>query len=315
MRILVLGAGGVGGYFGARLHEAGGDVTFLVRPARAEKLAAGGLQLSSPCGDASIVPKLVTGAAGEDRRFDVVMLSCKAYDLDSALDAVAGLVASEGVVLPLLNGLAHLDTLDARFGRDRVLGGVAHISAALGPAGEIRHLNKIHRVIVGARSAPPPRWLAPFAELLAAASFDSAVSEDIEQSMWDKFVFLCTLAAATCTMRANLGEILRTCAGEGFMIGLLDECERVAVACGHPPSEDQFARYRSQLADRDSTIAASMLRDVERGGPTEADHIIGDMVRRGEEGGVDVPLLKLAYSHLQAYALARQRKQAEGGGK
>lgn len=307
MRVLVLGAGGIGGYFGARLHDAGGDVSFMVRPARAENLKANGLRVSSPLGDTTLTPQLITAGANPGAGFDVVILSCKAYDLDSASDAIAPVLNSGSVVLPLLNGMAHLATLDARFGRERVLGGVAHISVALGPDGAIAHLNKFQRLIFGSRSPKASPWLAPLEALLAASPVDFAVSQDIEQDMWEKFVFLATLAAANCTMRANVGEILATCAGEDFITGLLGECEQIAAASGHPASPEKLAVYRSQLADRGSTVAASMLRDVERGGPTEADHVLGDLVARGAALGIEVPLLKLAYSHLQAYELVRRR--------
>jgi len=312
MRILVLGAGGTGGYFGARIHIAGGDITFLVRPARAENLRTHGLRVSSAFDDIHIVPKLITTAENPGGQFDVIILSCKAYDLNSALESISPVMGANSIALPLLNGVSHLDTLDARFGGEKVLGGVAQLAVSLSPTGEIKHLNKIHRLIIGSRCTPPSKWLVPIAELLSATSVDFSVSDHIEKDMWDKFVFLSTLAGATCTMRANIGEILSTCAGEAFIVGLLDECKKIATACGHPPNPDQLAAYKSQLTERGSNFTASMLRDIERGGPTEADHIIGDMVRRGNVSGIAIPLLKLAYSHLQAYELARQRLGLRG---
>ncbi|MDD5249592.1 MAG: 2-dehydropantoate 2-reductase [Rhodocyclaceae bacterium] len=306
MKILILGAGGIGGYFGARLHAAGSDVSFLVRPARAAQLRADGLRVTSPFGDMHVEPRIVT-AVGATDRYDVIVLSCKAYDMGSAVAAVAPAVGSASVVLPLLNGLAHLDVLDAHFGRDRVLGGVAHLAVTLAPGGEVRHLNRTHRLIFGSRAAGESPWLAPLAQLLAAAKIDVLLSPRIEQDMWDKFVFLATLAAATCSMRAGVGDIMAAEGGEAFIVGLLDECRSVAVALGHAPDPDRIAAYRGQLTDRGSPLTASMLRDVERGGPTEADHVIGDMVRRGAAKGLALPLLKLAHMHLQAYEQRRLR--------
>lgn len=307
MRILVLGAGGIGGYFGAQIRNAGGDVTFLVRPARAKNIITNGLHVSSALGDIHIVPKVVTSIESSDDIFDFIILSCKAYDLDSALESISQAIGVNSFVLPLLNGVAHLDTLDARFGRERVLGGVAHLAVTLAPSGEIRHLNRIHRLIIGSRCSTCPRQFPSLAELLYAASIDFSISKNIEQDMWDKFLFLTTLAAATCTMRANIGEILSTVAGEAFIAGLLDECESAAAANHRTSNPDQLLAYRNQLTDQGSSSTASMLRDIERGGPTEADHIIGDMIRRANACDISVPLLKLAYSHLQAYELARQR--------
>jgi 2-dehydropantoate 2-reductase len=304
MRILVLGAGGIGAYFGARIHDAGGDVTFLVRPARAAQLRAKGLQVFSPHGDTQFAPKVLTSDQLSDP-FDVIMLSCKAYDLDSAIDAIAPAVGENSVILPLLNGVRHIDTLVARYGSQRVLGGVAFISVVLAPSGEVRHLNSLHRLFTGSLTATPSSWLRPLAQLLAASGIEFTLADDIEQTMWDKFVFLSALAASTCSLRASIGDILRTVAGEALITGLLAESALVAAACGHGVGEAQLAAYRRQLTEKGSGLMASMLRDVERGSATEADHILGDMVCRARQSGVDVPLLRLAYSHLQAYDLRR----------
>ena len=131
MRILVLGAGGTGGYFGGRLLEAGADVSFLVRPARAQRLAADGLRIISPCGDFSSSVKVLT-LLDSAAPFDLILLSCKAYDLDSAIAAIRPAVGANTRILPLLNGLKHFDVLDAAFGSEHVLGGLCHISVTLG---------------------------------------------------------------------------------------------------------------------------------------------------------------------------------------
>lgn len=314
MQILILGAGGIGGYFGARIQASGGDVTFLVRPARARNLGSSGLRVHSPLGDLHLEPRLITSASEARSPFGAVILSCKAYDLADAIEAIAPAITPETLVLPLLNGIAHLPHLDARFGRDRVLGGVAHLSVTLAPSGEIRHLNTIHRLIIGARGAEPPTHFTALLESLAASGVELVGSEHIEASMWDKFVFLTTLAAATCILRASIGELLDTMAGERFILGLLDECIEVAGANGHTPDPTQLAVYRGMLAERGSTVAASMLRDIERNGPTESEHILGDMVRKAAAHGIAIPLLELAYSHLQAYESRREAAARRNGG-
>ncbi len=304
MRILILGAGGIGGYYGARIHQAGGDVTFLVRPPRAAQLRREGLKVVSAFGDLQIAPKVVTRDELHEP-FDVIILSCKAYDLDSAIESIAPAVGENSTIIPLLNGILHLDTLFARFGKARVLGGVAIISVMLGAAGEIRHMNKMHRFVTGAMDGQQSKWLQPLAQLCAGAKFEFLLSENIEQAMWDKIVFLSALAGATCSMRASIGTILETVAGEAFISGLLGECCAIAKACGHPVAAAQVAAYRGMLSEKGSALMASMLRDVEKGGPTEADHILGDLVARAKADGVAAPLLQLAYSHLQAYDLRR----------
>ncbi|MFA5985112.1 MAG: ketopantoate reductase family protein [Methylococcaceae bacterium] len=306
MRILILGAGGIGGYFGARMHQAGGDITFLVRPARANYLATHGLQVFSPLGNIHITPKIITSAqdsiAGS---FDAIILACKAYDLDTAIASIAPALTTEVVVIPLLNGFAHLSRLDAQFGRDRVLGGFAHLGVTLAPTGEIRHLNDLHHLVIGCRSKTFSPLLHSLAELLVRSGIDFSISENIEWEMWDKFIFLCALAGATCTMRCSVGEILQTHSGKGFIIGLLDECLAIAKAFGHTPSPEQLTAYQNQLSLPGSTTTASMLRDIEQKRKTEADHILGDMLRRAEKQGIDTPLLNIAYSHLQAYEIRR----------
>ncbi|MDO9206593.1 ketopantoate reductase family protein [Methylotenera sp.] len=310
MRILILGAGGVGGYFGARIHRAGGDVTFLVRPARVRNLKENGLLVSSPLGDIHIQPKYITSLqGGESRKFDVIIVSCKAYDLDSAIDAIAPALASQGIVVPLLNGMAHLQRLDERFGRERVLGGIAHLGVTLTPEGNILHLNELHRLMIGSRTEFASPLVAALAEVLASSGIDFALSRKIEAEMWDKFIFLSTLAGATCTMRAAIGDILQTRSGEAFILGLLGECLAVAGKYGYQPSDERLAQYRLQLTTPGSTSTASMLRDIERRGCTEAEHIFGDMVIRAQSHNIDASLLQLAYSHLQAYEIRRTREQ------
>ena len=309
MRILVLGAGGIGGYYGARLHDAGADVTFLVRPERAAQLRCGGLRVISPFGDTQFAPQVVTSDEIQ-ADFDVIILSCKAYDLESAMLAIEPAVGSHSVILPLLNGICHIDKLAQRFGSARVLGGVALISVLLAADGEIRHLNKLHRLITGSRCSPESKWLKPLAGLLEKSGIDFVLSADVEQAMWDKIVFLSTLAGATCMLRASIGDIMHTLAGESFINALLAECAEIARASGHVLAAAQLSTYRAQLTDPGSALMASMLRDVERGGPTEADHILGDMVARSSALGVAAPQLKLAYSHLQAYDRRRSATQA-----
>ena len=309
MRILVLGAGGIGGYFGAKIHAAGGDVTFLVRPARAELLHKNGLAVRSVLGELIITPQIVTSDE-LTAPFDVIMLSCKAYDLESAMTAIAPAVGEKSLVLPLLNGVRHVDRLVERFGSERVLGGVAFISVALMPNGEIHHLNTLHRLFAGSRTAQQPPLLASLAQQLGKSGFEFVLSETIEQAMWDKFAFLTTLAGATCLFRASIGQILQTVGGEDFIKDLLGECAAVATACGHPLAEAQLAAYRQTLTDHSSVLMASMLRDIERSGPTEANHILDDMLARGAASGIHTPCLRLACSHLQAYEI---RRKAETG--
>jgi len=297
----------VGGYFGGRLAAAGADVVFLIRPPRAASLERQGLVVESPLGDCRIAPQLV--ASGEAAgAVDLVLLACKAYDLETALAAVRPAVGPATLVLPLLNGIAHLERLDAAFGRVRVLGGIAHLAATLTPSGAIRHLNTLQRMIAGPRAPGQTPVLAKLAGAMGAAGVDFVVADDIEQALWEKYVFLATLAGATCTRRASLGAILANPEGAAFLDDLLAECSAIAAAAGHPPHPAGFAPYRRQLGEAGSPLTASMLRDMERGAPTEADHILGHLVRLAESYGIATPRLHVAYAHLQAYEHTRQPK-------
>ncbi len=307
MKTLVLGAGGVGGYFGGRMVEAGADVTFLVRPKRAGILARDGLRIASPHGNAKLKVKCVTQEAVKPE-YDVVMFTAKAYDLPSAMDAIAPAMAGKALALPFLNGMAHLQALDARFGRDKVMGGVAYIAATLAPDGEVRHLNDTHRIVFGPRATAQKAGCDALSAALAGVRFDWKQLEDIEQAMWDKWVLLATLAGMTCLMRAPVGDYMATGAGEKLVLALLAENAAVARAAGFPTGEAALSNYRGILTQKGSSFAASMMRDVEAGGATEGEHILGALLALAAKHGVATPLLEVAATHLEAYAARRLRE-------
>lgn len=304
MKILVLGAGGIGGYFGGRLTAAGADVTFLVRPRRAEQLKQIGLVIKSPRGDLQ-QPVATVLAEHLQPGYDLIFLTCKAYDLAAAIEAVAPAVDARTALLPALNGIRHVDVLKDKFGADRVLGGVAQIAVTLTPEGEILHLGEFHVLTFGKLSGQRSPRCEEFARICANADFTSRLSDNIQLELWEKFVFLCTLAGMTCLMRASVGAISRSDDGEALMREMLEECRRVATASGHEPRPEVLARYASLLTDRNSGFSASMLRDIERSGPIEGEHIVGDMLHRALQLGINAPLLRVAFSHLQAYEQGR----------
>lgn len=312
MRILVLGAGGTGGYFGGRLAQAGADVTFLVRDARRKKLEREGLRIRSPLGDAQVAVTTVTaellGRAIDERPFDLVLLSCKAYDLESAMDAIAPAMQARADVLPILNGLRHYAALDSRFGRDHVIGGLCFISAALGAEGEILHLGRPASMTFGERDADSPRnRLVAFAQACAAAHVDHRLVPDIAREQWIKYSFLTALAAGTCLMRANIGAIVATEGGVDFMRGLYAECTSVAAAEGQPVVASAQVTALGTLTQAGSDLKASMLRDLEAGNRIEAAQIVGDMVERARAHAISVPLLEAAWVNLQLHEAASSR--------
>ena len=221
MRILVVGAGAIGGYFGGRLLQTGRDITFLVRPRRASELSSAGLVIKSPNGDVTLKnPPTVQADAIKDK-FDVVLLSCKAFDLDDAINSFAPAVGPQTAIIPLLNGMRHLDVLDKRFGKDCVLGGQCIIAATLD---EHRHVVQLAPVLqsltFGERDRAMSDRVRAIAEDFASANIGSQASENIMQDMWEKWVQLTTLASSTSLMRAAIGHILAAPGGRDFILGV-----------------------------------------------------------------------------------------------
>jgi len=310
MRILIVGAGAIGGYFGARLMAAGRDVTFLVRPGRAEQLRRHGLAVTSPLGDLNLpTPPLVSAQSLRDF-YDLVVLSSKSYDLEASINDFAAAVGPNSAVLPLLNGLRHLDVLDARFGAQRVLGGLARISSTLDADGRIHQLGTFNSLAFGPRSGGAAGRIEDIAGVLRVPGFDAHLSADILHEMWEKWVFIAAAAATTSLMRAAVGDIVAAGA-QDIPLGLLEECGAIAAANGFKPREAAMSAGTSILTASGSLFTASMLRDIELGGRIEADHIVGDLLRRAPSA-VPTPLLATAYAHLRAYEARRTREAHHG---
>jgi 2-dehydropantoate 2-reductase len=305
MRILVVGAGATGGFFGGLLARAGRDVTFLVRPARAEALRVNGLSITGPGVDWTIKPDTVTPAelaAGQGNRYDVVLLSVKAYSLDEAISDFEPGVGPHTVVIPGLNGLAHLDVLDEHFGRHRVLGGVMYVSTTLDEQGRIVELDdRLHTLAWGERDAAGAGPATALEKEFGDAGFTAAHSPHIEQAMWEKWVNLASLGAVTCLMRGTVGDVASSYGGIAYAEGVIDECVAVAAAHGFAVRTHVVDLLRATLTDPASTLTSSMYRDLILGRPTEGDHIVGDLIARAQSRDVAVPLLDTAYTALSVY--------------
>jgi 2-dehydropantoate 2-reductase len=305
MRILVLGAGGIGGYFGGRLAQAGVDVTFLVRPKRREQLERDGLVVESPLGNMRMPVKTVL-ADSPGEGYDAILFTCKAYDLDSAMDAIAPAVRGEAAIVPLLNGLAHFERLDARFGRERVMGGTAHINVMLRPDGTIVHGDALQNMLFGERDKTRSDRALALAEATKRAGIGGGLSEDIEQDLWEKIAFLCALASTTCLFRGNVREIVGAPGGREVMERAYAANVAIAKAEGHAPRAIAIERALQRLTDPEGLWSASMLRDLEADGRVEADHVVGWMLERARRHHIDDTLLSLAYTHLKAYERRRE---------
>ncbi|MDA9442061.1 2-dehydropantoate 2-reductase [Bradyrhizobium sp. CCBAU 51745] len=306
MRVLVIGAGALGGYYGACLVRAGADVTFLVRAGRAEQLRRDGLRIKSPHGDFAVQPKILM-ANELSEPFDVVLLGVKAYSLDDAMSQFAPAVGPSTMILPILNGLKHIDALTARFGAEPVLGGLANVSAGLDVDGRVVQFMANQTIVFGETEGSLSERTLALEKLFQVPGIDVRASEAIMQDMWEKFVQLSTLAGITCLMRASIGDILAVPNGEQSIFRLFAECCTVATASGFEPRAPFIEFDRKLFTTLDSPLKASMLRDIERGSITESEHILGDMANRARKLNVDTPLLDLARAHVAAYEVGRRR--------
>lgn len=309
MRILILGAGALGGYFGGRLHQAGLGPCFLVRPARAAALARDGLRISSGLGDYQAAVTTITTDALQPG-WDVLLLTCKAYDLAEAIETIRPGVDARTAILPVLNGISHIETLQRAFGAERVLGGLAKIQAALAPDGTIRHLNDWRWLtfgeIAGGMSARVEAIAAAFSP---APGMVATAVPNIMAQMWEKLVHLGTSAICTVLMRANVGEIARAPGGATFMYGVLEANAAIAAAEGFPVSDAFMQQYRGVFGDSASAYTASMLRDLEAGGQIEADHILGFLLEAARRHGLPSNLHEAAFLHAKAYEQRRAAKR------
>ena len=305
MRVLVVGAGAIGGYFGGRLLQAARDITFLVRPRRAAELASRGLVIKSPNGDVTLADPPMVQADTLKEKFDVVLLSCKAFDLDDAIKSFAPAVGSNTSIIPLLNGMLHLNALDEKFAYERVLGGLCAIAATLNEAREVVQLQPMQSLTFGERDGKMTDRVRAITEIFAGGKFGSVASENILQEMWEKWVFLASLAASTSLMRSSVGNILAAPGGRDFLLGILDECSAIAKAGGYAPRAPFLERVTGMLTTEGSQLTASMFRDIKAGAKVEADHVIGDLIVRGDAAKIPVPKLRTAYTHLKAYEKER----------
>jgi len=300
LRILIVGAGAVGGYFGGRLAQAGRDVTFLVRPSRAKQLSRDGLRIISPHGDAVLSPKLIS-ADKIDAPYDIIFLSVKAYALETAMNDFAAAVGPETMIFPVLNGMRHIDILTKRFGEHAVIGGVCLVAAEIDHQGRIVQLADFQRLVYGERNGESTPRLKALDATLQGAGFDARLSPEIMQAMWEKWVQLASLGAITCLMRGTIGEIVAAPGGAELSIDALNESVAVATACGHKPSEKVLSRHAAAMTAPGSLLTSSMYRDLRKGAQVEADHILGDFIERGRARGVTTSLLKAAFVNLRVY--------------
>jgi 2-dehydropantoate 2-reductase len=300
MRILVVGAGATGGYLGIRLAATGKDVTFLVREGRKAKIRADGLKIRSPLGDASVTPNLVT-AREISSPFDLIILAVKAYQLEGALDDMDSAVGPETMILPVLNGMSHMDKIARRFSPQNLLGCSLIVATTIGADGQIEQLQPRQEFAYGEIDGSLSERMKVVDRVMQGAGVGARLSSDIAREMWEKWTFLASLGGLTCLMRGKIGQIASTPTGKDLAREFLLEVVTIIKAVGREPSPEFLSTVEKQLTDEHSALASSMFRDLNHGHSVEVDEIIGDLYRRGMDIGLSSPLLRAAYTHLRLY--------------
>jgi 2-dehydropantoate 2-reductase len=298
--LLVIGAGAVGGWIGSLLQGAGRDVTFLVREKRAADLARGGLRLTTDEGVSTITPKTV-GADRLDFQPDVILLSVKAYALEQAMEDFAPAVGPETMILPVLNGMRHMQLLDGKFGSQRVVGGVCRVNASLDADGGVVQRGALRQLLFGERGRAGAGRMQDLLAFFNIPGIGAAISPDIEQDMWEKWVQLAGIGAINTLFDGALGAVASVSGGADVALAMLGECAAAATAAGHPVREAVLATYGQLVSDPTSPMTTSMFRDMRSGLHTEAEAIVGDMAARLTQAGIGAPLLAAALTRLRVH--------------
>ncbi|NGQ95192.1 2-dehydropantoate 2-reductase [Brevibacillus sp. SYP-B805] len=308
MKVLVLGAGAVGGYFGGRLAERGVDVTFLVRERRRQQLAERGLVVHSVNGDFRIQPQVIVAGEGV-QPYDVILLSTKAYHLADAISPIANYVGEQTVIIPLLNGISHIGLLQETFGAERVLGGLCFIETTLNEAGDVVQTSQVHDLVYGEWAGGRTPRVEALEKLFAGAAAGFRLSENIQQEMWHKYLFITTLSGMTTLMNAAVGPIREAACGPELTRQLADEVAQVMRAAGAPIADDIVDKQMQLFAKQGYGMKSSMLRDMEKGLPVEGEHLQGYLLKLADAHGVDTPLLRIVYTNLKVYEIKRTEQQ------
>jgi 2-dehydropantoate 2-reductase len=299
MRILILGAGAVGGYFGGRLVEKGEDVTFLVRPKRKQQLNENGLVTHSTHGDFS-APVQTLSPGDHAEPFDLIILGVKAYHLEQALPSLTPYVGENTAILPLLNGITHLQVLKETFGEEKVLGGLCFIETTLNEKGEIEQYSSAHDLVFGELDGTDSPRVKRILSHLSGTRAKVRTSDHILREMWNKYIFISTFSGITSLMKSSIGPILDAPYGKEVTRRLLSEIVTIAKTQQSDLDEKIEEKVFAILQQIEPTMKSSMLRDTEKGHAVEADHLQGSLIQMAPEG-MDLPMLKTVYNALKVY--------------
>ena len=280
MKVLILGVGGLGGFFGAHLQKTNCDVTFLVRDNTKKIVSENGIKILSDFGNFKINPILITK---KDLKinYDVVIISCKAYHLD---EAIADLKSTQknAIIIPLLNGQAHINKLEKAFKKENVFGGVAHVSSNTKSPGEIKHVGKIKRLSFGSRHKANQDIANEFYQLCRKADFQTVLSDNIDQDIWEKWIFIATIAGATTLFQTSIDIISKKPNGKIFIQNLWNECINISKENGYELRTEAKNLHEDLLFKSDVPFKASMLVDMEKKINNRARAYIFEFIKLGK---------------------------------
>lgn len=301
MRILVVGAGAIGGYFGGRLLEKGEDVTFLVREKRKKQLEENGLKVESVHGDMAFQQPQTLLSGENAENFDIILLSTKAYHLQEAIEDIRTYMNENTMILPLLNGIAHLDELTAAFGTHRVLGGLCFIETTLDGNGKVIQTSPIHDLVFGERSGAKTERILKLQEAFAGTKANFRLSENIEQEMWHKYLFISTLSGVTSLFRSPIGPIREQDFGLQTIKKTLNEAAAIMRSTGAPLANQIGEAQLQKINEIGFGMKSSLQRDMEKQQPIEADHFFGYLLEQADAEGLEAPVLAAIYANLKVY--------------
>ncbi len=307
MRMLMVGAGATGGFYGGKLLAAGQDVTFLLRDGRARQIRERGLEIVAHDGSTlTLQPRIVSAAQllASGEAFDLILISTKAYQLAQAMEDLAPAVGAGTMILPILNGMGQLETLENRFGKGAVLGGSVRIVADLDEQGRVLQMTPLDQMSYGELSGEKTARIAAVDEAMRSAGFTALLQADILDALWQKWMILASMGAICILARGNAGQVGAAPFGPAFARAVVEECAAIGTANGYPPTAGMVDEHTRRMTEPGSTLTSSLYRDMLKGAPVEADHILGDLLARA--AGVAAPLLTAAYVQLKVYEAARQ---------
>ncbi len=302
MKIVVMGTGGVGGYFGGRLAKKGIDVTFIARGGHLDAIRRYGLRVESENGSIHVRPVKATDKPAEVGPVDFVLLAVKLWDTETAAEQIRPLIGEHTAVISLQNGVDAEHRLSDVLGLQHVMGGLAQISAVISAPGVIKHTGKMARIVFGELGGGQTPRAKALLDAMHAAGIDAEISDNVEQAIWGKFVFLVALSGVTSVTRQAIGPLRKDKDTRSLLRAAMEETVAVARAQGID-FEEGFIDARLEFIDKlPSEMTSSMLEDLNRGNRLELDWLSGAVVRMGREHKVPTPVNAFIYAALKFHA-------------